>query len=121
MGMILVFGYVGMTAVQKGIIPLVDVVSQNLQNQTEQLREQSVLMKTIAEDAKDTQEFRVATAELHRSQMTLLESINQGQVRLEQQNQQLILELRTMGDGIRALLASPKNVLTPPTPNNGGT
>ena len=120
MGMIIVFGYVGMTAVQKGIIPLVDVVSANLRTQTQQLTEQTTLMKTIAIDSKDTQEFRIATAELHRSQMTLLESINQGQIRLETQNQQLIIELRTMGDGIRALLSTPKNHLMPPPQNDGG-
>ena len=113
LGMIVVVGYVGKITVEKVFIPLSESVRDNLKAQTEQLGRQSVLLGSIAQQSEDTAEFRVATNEHHRSASILLQAIRDGQVRLEEQNRQLIIEMKTVGDGIRAILGNPTTQAKP--------
>ena len=105
-GMLVVMGYVGRIGIEQGVVPLVQVVAENLQAQTTQLAEQTKLLATIAKQSDATAEFRLATGEVHKTQNVLLQSIQDGQIRLEEQNRQLILEMRTVGEGIREMLRS---------------
>ena len=116
LGMIVVMGYVGKITVEKVFIPLSDSVRDNLRSQTEQLGRQSTLLQSIAQQSEDTADFRVATNEHHRAAAILLQAIKDGQVRLEEQNRQLIIEMKTVGDGIRVMLR--ENPTLPKTSEN---
>ena len=124
LAIIVVVGYLGKVLVEKVFVPMGEAVSANLKTQTEQLgiqsaqmAEQTALLKVVAAQSEDTADFRVATSEHHRAAAILMQAIKDGQVRLEEQNRQLILELKTVGDGIRILLPNP----TTQSPKSTGT
>jgi hypothetical protein len=124
LAMIVVIGYLGKVLVEKVFVPMGEAVSTNLKTQTTQLEkqsaqmmEQTALLRVVAAQSEDTADFRIATNEHHRASAILMQAIRDGQVRLEEQNRQLIIEMKTVGDGIRAILGNPTTQAKP----SGGT
>lgn len=122
-GMIVCFAYVGTVAIDKAIVPLIDVVKENLTSQTTQLRLQTQAMGTIAAEAARTGEFRLATAEIHKQQLLILDQIREGQIRLEEQNKQLMDQNRTLIQELRAMCEAMRGMFPQPNgakPNGNG-